>query len=224
MASEIQIPFAGGKTVYFMVVNRIGQFWNTVTVAFEAYNAANIANYAISATQVSATQSMYLGTFPSSIPAGVYGILGKQQLGASVAETDLNIGGEDFQWNGSVELPLSDLVTSGQFAQSLPITIYRGQMVKNFPFKLVSSLDHVTVFTSGLCSGSISRDPVSGSVFVGLQSGIFSEIGNGWYSVTLTSGDLLANTVALDLQAMGVSGGSSDVRSFSFVLQRTSGQ
>jgi hypothetical protein len=94
-------------------------------------------------------------------------------------------------------------------------------MVTNFPFKMVSSLDHVTPFVSGVVSGQISKD---GGAFGPLASGIINEIGLGWYRTTLVSGDLLCNTAALSFSAVGISGGTADQRDFSLVLQRTSGQ
>jgi hypothetical protein len=129
----------------------------------------------------------------------------------------------DLEWNGTYVTPLSDLATSGQLGQIGPLRIARGTMLQNFQFKLVSSADHLTAFTSGVVSGQIARD--GGTTFGPLQSGSFFEIGLGWYGLSaLTSGDLLANTAALVITANGISGGTSDQRDFAFVLQRTSGQ
>lgn len=221
MAGEIQVSYKTGQTVYALVRNATGKVWNTQSGAFETYVTANYANYVVSLTEQGSASSYYAGNFPPSIVAGVYNVVAKQQVGGSAAETDPTVGSGDIQWNGSNVLPRSDLATSGQIGQALPLKIYRGQMISNFPFKLVSSADHVTPLTSGVCSGQISRD---GGAFTALQSGGFSEIGLGWYSVPLTSGDLLCNTAALVFTAVGVSGGASDPRDFGFILQRTSGQ
>ncbi len=116
---------------------------------------------------------------------------------------------------------LNDLATSGQLSLVSPVKIFRGEQILKFPFKLVSSIDHATSFTSGVCSGQISRD---GGTFGALQSGAFSEVGLGWYYVqALTSGDLLANTASLVFTANGISGGTSDQRDFGFILQKSSG-
>lgn len=220
MSSEIQFLFKHGGTCYFTVRNRVGQIWNTSSGLFEAYNAANWANYAVSTTE-QGSSATFAGNFPSTIVAGIYGIVAISQIGGTPAETDTPIASGEFQWNGTVSLPLSDLVTSGQFGQNSPIPIYRGQMVKNFPIRLVSSADHVTPLTSGILSGQVSRD---GAAFTVLQSGAFTEIGNGFYALqALTSGDLLANTVALLFNGVGISGGISDPLPLSIVLQRTSG-
>lgn len=221
MAGEMQLSFQSGKTVYCLVRNRIGQIWNTVNAAFEAYLTASYANFVVSATEQGTASAFYTATFPSAIPAGVYGIVAKQQLAGSAAETDPTIADGEINWNGSVSLPLSDLATSGQVGQVAPIRIARAQQILNFPFKLVSSADHLTAFTSGVVSGQISRD---GGAFGALQSGNFAEIGLGFYRLSaLTSGDLLANSVALVFTAAGISGGTADQRDFSLILQRISG-
>lgn len=222
MANEMQISFSAGKTVYAQVRSRIGQIWNTGTVAFESYLTANIANYSISLTEQGSASGFYAGNFPSAIAAGVYSILAKQRLGGSVAETDPTVGAGDLQWNGTATLPLSDVATSGQLGQIGPIPVYRGQMVRNYPFFLLSSADHVTPLLSGTCSGQVSRD---GGSWGALQSGAFTEVGLGMYTVqALTSGDTLANTLGLLFNGVNVSGGASDPCRFTLILNRTSGQ
>lgn len=223
MAAEIQAPGPGtGRTLYSVIRNRIGQIWNTSggTGAFESYNNTFYTDYAISLSEQGGN-NYYVGTFPPAITPGLYNISAHQQLGGSPAQTDPRVATGTEQWNGSVLLPLSDLATSGQLGQIAPIRLARGVAVSGFPFKLVSSADHVTNFVSGVVSGQISRD---GGSFGALQSGAFTEIGLGWYRTNLTSGDLLANQVALIFTANGVSGGQADQRDFALLLQRTSGQ
>ena len=218
MANEIQVSFAHGQTLYVLVRNSVGQIWNGA--AFENYLTAHYANYPISVVEQGTASHFYAGNFPAAA-AGVYSLEGRQQLAGSPAETDPTIGMEDFQWNGVAEFPLSDLTVSGSVGTG-NIKIFRGQMIQNFPFKLVSSTDHVTPLTSGIVSGQIARD---GGAFGALQSGRFTEMGLGWYALqALTSGDLLANTAALVFTANGISGGQSDPRDFGLVLQRSSGQ
>lgn len=220
MASELLFTFSSGKICYFVVTNRVGQVWNISLLSFETYNQTNFPNYAISATEQGASHR-YTGTFPAIIVPGVYGVEARQQLGAFAAHTDPTVAMGDFQWNGSATLPLADLATSGQIGQIAPIKMARGVAVPNFPVYLKSAADHVTPFTSGVLSGQISRD---GNPFGPLQSGAFTEVGLGAYSLqALTSGDLLAQTVTLHVQGVGISGGTSDPLVLSFVLQRTSG-
>lgn len=228
MANEVIFPFIAGQLTYFLVFNeKNGQVWNTSgTGAFEAYLSANYGVYAISATQ-QGSSPFYEGNFPTAIPAGAYGVIARNQTGGSASEGDATVAAGKIDWNGSATLPLSDMATSGQVGSIGPIRVARGVAIPNFLFKLVSSLDHNTPFTSGLVSGQILRD---NGTFGSLQSGAasggvgYTEKGNGWYSlIGLTSGDLLANTAALTFFATGVSGGTSDARDFAFVLQRVSG-
>lgn len=221
MAGEIQ--FNGpktGATCYFLTRDRTGRPWNVASGYFEAYTSVDYSMYSVSTTE-QGSSNFYVGNFPSAIVPGVYSVVAKQQLGGSVAESDPFVAQGDYQWNGTVTLPLSDLVTSGQFSQIAPIRLARGNAINNFEFWLVSATDHVTPLTSGVVSGQISRD---GGAFATLQSGGVTEIGQGCYAVNLTSGDLLCNTAGLLFTAIGCSGGSSDPRRFSFVMQRTSGQ
>jgi hypothetical protein len=203
MAGELQISYLAAKTVYVLIRSVTGTIWNGS--AFESYATANYANYPITLAQQGTASAYYVGNFPSAITAGTY--------------TTVGIG--NFDWNGSAVAKISDMATSGIVAQSLPIRIFRGQMVQNFPFKMVSAADHFTPLYSGVISGQISRD---GGSFGALQSGNVTEIGLGWYKVNLTSGDLLANTAALTFAGVGVSGGAADNRDFAIILQRTSGQ
>lgn len=219
MSKEIGIAYTSQATVYFNVTNS-GLYWNNASGTFNAFQSGQQANTGLSATEDGIT-GIYWGNFPAAIPPGQYGIIGRQQLGGAPADTDRNLGTQNYEWNGSKTLPRSDLATSGQIGILAPIRIFRGQMVQNFPFKMVSAADHVTPFVSGVISGQISRD---GAAFTNLQSGNVTEIGHGWYQVPLTSGDLLANSVALIFTGNGISGGVCDQRDFGMILQRTSGQ
>lgn len=221
MASELQASFQTGKTLYVLIRNANGRVWNTGSSTFDVYASASFSSYTVNLTE-QGTSGYYAGDFPTAITtAGTYQIVVKNRLGGAPAETDPTVGTQEVGWNGSGVLTLTDLATSGLVGQYLPQRISRGVMLQNFPFKLVSNADHVTNFTSGVVSGQISRD---GGAFGALQSGAFTEVGLGFYKVTLTSGDLNANTVALSFSAVGVSGGTADQRDFTFVLQRVSGQ
>lgn len=220
MANEVQISLQPAQTYYFLIRNTVGQIWNGS--AFEAYVTANYANYDLALVEQGTASAYYTGSFPATIVPGVYNITVKRQAGGSPDELDATVGAGDFNWNGTTVMPLSDAATSGQVGQFLPSRIFRGQMVRNFMFPLVGNADHVTPFTSGVISGQISRD---GASFTALQSGAFTEVGLGFYNLqALTSGDLLANTVALVFTGVNLSGGQSDPCKFSMVLQRSSGQ
>ena len=222
MAGEIQANFSSGATLYCLIRNRVGQVWNTSGLAFETYQTANYADYDVSLVEQGSASGFYIGTMPATIAAGVYSVVVKRQVAGSAAESDPSVAVGDLQWNGTVTMPLSDTATSGQLGQLQPMRLARGTMIQNFLFDLVSSVDHVTPFTSGSVSGQILRDDGS---FGALQSGAFIEKGLGVYRLlALTSGDLLCNTAFLVFTAAGVSGGTSDPRRYQIITQRTSGQ
>lgn len=223
MAGEIQTSFSHGATLVFLIWNnKTGQVYNSSSGLFEAYATANYTLYAISMTELGTASHHYNGNFPSGIAAGFYGIEARQQIGGAVAETDPTVGEQNFDWGGASPLGLADLVTSGFIGGFFPMRLARGVAVSNFPIYLKSNADHVTPLTSGVLSGQISRD---GGAFGALQSGAFAEIGLGFYRLSaLTSGDLLANSVALVFTGVSTNGGVSDPLPLSFVMQRTSGQ
>ena len=220
MAGELQVSSITGITLYFLIRDRNGNLWNTSSLAFEAFNSVNYANYTITGTEQGST-GYYLGTFPSQIPAGTYAGLAKRQTGASPVQGDATIGGNNVEWNGSALAPLSDAATSGQLGGFFPMKAAYGVMIPNFPIFLKSSSDHVTPLTSGIVSGQISRN---GGAFGALQSGNFTEVGLGFYSVNLTSGDMAGKSVVLYFTATGISGGTSDPLPMTILTQRVSGQ
>lgn len=223
MSGEIMVSYETGKTLYFLARDRTGRVWNTSggTGAFESYNSTVFASYPVSMVEQGTASAFYTGTFPPAIPPGVYALVAKRQAGGSPAESDPTVAQGDYQWGGSAALPLSDLATSGQVGLFAPLRLARGVMVSPFTFKMVSSVDHVTPFTSGVVSGQISKD---GGAFGPLQSGAFTEVGLGHYKLqALTSGDMAANTISLVFTADGISGGQADQRDFVLLTQHSSG-
>lgn len=224
MSNELQFPGPGSqRTVYSVIYNRTGQVWSTSggMGAFENFTSGNWGSYAVSCSE-QGVSNFYTSTFPTAIVPGVYGVIARNQAGGSPLQTDVQCAQGDFQWNGSVALPLSDLATSGQVGSFAPLRVARGVMIQNFPIYLKSSADHVSPLLSGVISGQIARD--GSTTFGPLQSGAFTETGMGYYNLSaLTSGDLLANTVKLLFTGTGISGGTSDPLPISFILQRTSG-
>lgn len=219
MAGELQGSFSTGQTCYFLVRTRNAQIWNSVTSTFVTYSTAAYSGYVIAGTEQGAHSAYYVGNFPTQAPAGAYGAVMKQQVSTDPAETDPTIDVGNVEWNGTNIAQLSDTLISGA-ALTTPSILPRGWMVLDYPIYLKSSADHISPFTSGILSGQISRD---GGLWGALQSGAFTEVGYGVYTTTLTSGDLLANTVTLRFTGIGVSGGAADQLIQSFILQRTSG-
>ncbi len=220
MAGELKaLTGRPGRTCYFLILDRNSLIWNGS--AFETYATGNYLNYDIAATEVGTNLGLYKATMPASISPGVYDIVMKEQTGVNPVEGDSPVAMQDsLQWGGTATLPLSDMATSGQVSNALPIRIARGVMLQNFPLYLKSAADHITPMVSGIVSGQIARDA---GAFGPLQSGNITEVGLGYYNVNLTSGDLNATTVKLVFTGRQVSGGNSDPLPFSFILQRTSG-
>lgn len=103
MANEILLAYETGLTPYFTVMNAAGQRWNGS--AFENYNAANWGDYDVALTEQGATGD-YLGTFPASIPAGVYRLTLYAQAGGSPGVDDEKLDAILFGWDGSAEVTL----------------------------------------------------------------------------------------------------------------------
>lgn len=88
MGTKIIIPHVTGATyVKAVIINQAGEWWNTDTPEFEAYDVANIAHYGIAATEDGGT-GIWQVTFPSAIVAGTYKVLALDTVGASLAVAD----------------------------------------------------------------------------------------------------------------------------------------
>lgn len=221
MAGEVQFKYKTGATTYFRTWNRNSLIFNSsgLSGAFVTYDNTFYSDFTHSAAEKGSC-GHYAGDFPSTILPGVYSIEACEQIGGSPAQTDPIIAVGDLQWNGTTVLPNSDLVTSGQISSIINPPMTQGEMITNFTFKLVSAADHITPFTSGVVSGQVSKN---GGNFGALESGAFTEVGLGFYKVTLTSGDMFFQTGALVFTAVGISGGIADPRDFSIITKPSSG-
>lgn len=226
MARELQVSLGKtGASVYAVIRNETSGFvWSTsggVSGAFEAFASGNWANYALGLVE-QGISAYYLGNWPTAMGPGIYAVEAREQLGGTPAQTDPRVAGNDQNWNGSGLMPLSDVVTSGQFsAIGQRIEIARGRMVRNYGIYLKSAADHITPLVSGSVSGQIAKD---NGTFGALQSGAFTETGLGWYNLqALTSGDLDCDSAKLLFTAVGISGGASDPLPISIILQRSGG-
>ncbi len=106
MANELRVSSTHGTTVYFQVRSLANQIWNAATPGFEAYSSANIANYAIAATEQGTASGQFVGSFPTGIAAGTYQTEAFQCAGGSPAESDTLVGEGLFGWTGTAaEVP-----------------------------------------------------------------------------------------------------------------------
>lgn len=185
MASEVQVRFTSGKTLYFQVRNATGSIWNTSTSAFEAYATGTIGNYSTSTTEQGTASGYYTGTFPTSISSGVYQVIIFERIGGSVAETDPTVGfNSDFNWSGTAHIGV---------ANYLPARVTKNAALNNFSFMMVLSSDGTTAATGKTVAGQVSLD---GGAFANLTNSV-SEIGSGWYKVNLAAADTNGNIIAL---------------------------
>lgn len=102
MSNEIDLFLQqSGWTVYVVLKNKSGQFWNTSSLAFETFNASNWTDYDISLTE-QGSSGIYLGNFPSDISsAGTYNYYAYRQLGGSPAQSDARCGSGTIDWTGT---------------------------------------------------------------------------------------------------------------------------
>jgi hypothetical protein len=107
MANEFTHFTKPGLTLYGILMNAAGQFFNTVTPAFETPVLANRANYVISFAD-----SIGLGRYRASLPAGAtaadrYDLAVYQQRGGSPNISDPLLTTIRLEWLGSSEAPVS---------------------------------------------------------------------------------------------------------------------
>lgn len=110
MAREIRGASQTG-TLYARILNSAGLWWNGTT--FEAYVAANWANYDVAMTE-QGDSDVYFADFPAAITAGgTYEYYVHQQAGGSPAEGDdvINVGQVD--WTGSAAVQASSSAMTG---------------------------------------------------------------------------------------------------------------
>lgn len=109
MANELVIHYLTGATLYALLHDATGQIWNGA--AFAAPGSANWTDYDIAMSEVATATGIYRGTMPGAA-AGVYGFVVRRQAGASPAVTDIVVGAGSIEWNGTAEVPLSEVATT----------------------------------------------------------------------------------------------------------------
>lgn len=184
MAKEIVWDGTTGETQYAMLRNSVGQIYNTAGVAFEAYNAANIADYDIAGTEQGSG-----GTFTADMPAvaaGIYNVTAKKRVGGAPAESDPTVGVGELDWNGTAAIGVSTVLPAKNTA--LP----------NIPFMMVAASDHVSP-TAGLTVTATKS--LDGGATFGATTGTVTEIGSGAYSFDASAADMNGTMVIFKFSA-----------------------
>lgn len=150
MSNELSITTNIGIEVYFQLLNNTGQFWNTLSGAFQSYIASGAGYYDIPASGVVSGSQVYQASMPAAA-AGVYSVIGRQLLTSGTPkETDTVIGVGQIQWDGSNEVPLISRASSGQVA-ALPTSGIVNDKLN-------------TIMNSGVLSSQLDTKALSGSV------------------------------------------------------------
>jgi hypothetical protein len=101
MAGEIQFTDRTGQNCYVQIRNSVGQIWNGSS--FVTYNTANIATYAVTATEQGTASGYYTATMPT-VALGTYDVIAKERAGGSPAESDVTVGAGQIEWSGTAVL------------------------------------------------------------------------------------------------------------------------
>lgn len=179
MANELQVDHLTGRTVYFLVRNTVGQIWNGS--AFENYTTANLANYAIVATEQGTASAYYAANMPAAA-AGSYNVLAKDRAGGSAAETDITVGSGPIEWDGSAVIPLSGVPVTATITTILQNVFRRSmssdqasaaaQSLCNVILKLTSKFDAKTgqTFRTDGTTVQITQTPTTDATMVPIRS------------------------------------------------------
>jgi hypothetical protein len=106
MGTTFRIKFDTGSTLYAMVIDSSGQYYNrSGTPAFEALTSGHLDNYAADLTEPSSLGE-FLGTFPT-IAAGTYTLSVRFRVGGSRAWTDYEVASGAISWTGTAFVDLA---------------------------------------------------------------------------------------------------------------------
>lgn len=102
MGAVVTVNLSGlsGDTLYAVITNRSGQYWNTASTSYEAFTVANWGDYAVSLSEDGSTGKFQL-TFPSGISGGENDIDIRKQAGGSPATSDTSVASTAVVWDGS---------------------------------------------------------------------------------------------------------------------------
>lgn len=108
MSRELNVTFEGAGAALYAILRRTADdfVWRTTTSAFEAWDDANVATYAITLTDRGGDE--YSADIPAAVSTGMYRARYYQQLAGSPATTDdILRTGAAFVWpGGAVGVPI----------------------------------------------------------------------------------------------------------------------
>jgi len=116
MADMIQTVGPTGQTLYAVITNSVGQYYNPAlnggVGGFEAGVATNWTTYAIPLTEQIAGSGKFAGIVPPGISStGNIGVDLRRRGGAAPAVGDTNVGGRDVAWTGTAEASAAAIQT-----------------------------------------------------------------------------------------------------------------
>lgn len=119
MSNEISLlGYPAGLTVYALIRNSAGLVWYETGSAFETWGTGSRSEVDYAITLTDKLGGLYLGDFPSDIPAGtgndkIYGYktIIYRQLGAQPASTDATVGGSSIIWTGTAQASVPETET-----------------------------------------------------------------------------------------------------------------
>lgn len=171
--ASLEVFSATGNTLYVVLRNVSNQVWNVGAAAWQTYNVANWAQYAIPLTEDTSS-----GWYTAAVPAGistttVLRILVYGQLGGSPAAGDDNLGVSISTWTGSTWSTSVDVASiSGSTTAAIRLalsaaTIVSGAAVTGtltvaqMTTNLSAAVDklyygRVVYFTSGALAGQVA--------------------------------------------------------------------
>ncbi len=108
--AEILAAYPTGNTLYFLVTDSSGEYWDNVANGFEAYDAGSIGDYDVPMTEDGAV-GIYRGTYPphANMVTGTYDVTVKERAGGSPAVSDIAVAVASYTWDGTTLRLLSDI-------------------------------------------------------------------------------------------------------------------
>lgn len=204
MAAEIQFADTTGQTCYANLVNNVGEWWNTVGGAFEAFNAANWADYDLAATEFG-TSGIYRANMPAAA-AGSYNLTARRRAGGSPAQSDPIVGDGGIEWSGTVVNSLDTVRLANGVTHGGDTAVFQLEHVAitcvtpGIPAVKIEQTDNST-FNVHITGGSaaVRIDNLSGlvgiSVLSGVQGAIISGTNLGMTISGMQAGDITGNLI-----------------------------